>query len=74
MLSCMKPGQRGPERTPGELYLDPAVPERERVVISCGEWLAQATHVWTGTGWARLSPSVVRPVPSAAAAPVARSR
>jgi hypothetical protein len=33
------------------------------VTVSCGEWLAQATHVWTGTGWSRLAPTPVRPVP-----------
>ena len=70
MLCCMKPGQRRPERTPGELYLDPAVPEHERVMVSCGQWLAEATHVWTGTGWFRLSPAAVRPVPSGRPVPV----
>ncbi|SDQ72939.1 hypothetical protein [Quadrisphaera sp. DSM 44207] len=65
----MIPGQRRPDRAPGDLYLDPTVPADQRVTVSCGEWLAQATHVWTGQGWTRLGPGPVRSVPSAAAPP-----
>lgn len=57
-----------PRPTPGpqagDLYLDPAVPEDERVTISRNGWAAQASHVWTGTGWSRLVPGVVREVPA----------
>lgn len=52
----------GPQ--PGDLYLDPAVPESERVTISRNGWAAHASHVWTGTGWSRLVPGVVREVPA----------
>ena len=52
----------GPQ--PGDLYLDPVVPECERVTISRNGWSAQASHVWTGTGWTRLVPGVVRDVPA----------
>jgi hypothetical protein len=61
------PGQRGPDRTPGELYLDPDVPDRDRVRVTVGDWQAVATHVWTGTGWSRLSAAPVREVPAVAA-------
>lgn len=57
-----------PRPTPGpqagDLYLDPAVPESERVTISRSSWAAQASHVWTGTGWTRLVPGLVREVPA----------
>lgn len=49
---------------PGDLYLDPAVPDCERVTISRNGWSAQASHVWTGVGWTRLVPGVVHDVPA----------
>ncbi len=49
---------------PGDLYLDPAVPDCERVTISRHSWSAQASHVWTGSGWTRLVPGVVHDVPA----------
>lgn len=63
----MTPWQRGPGAEPGDLFLDPALPDPERVAVSCGAWTAEATHVWTGVGWARLLTSPVRLVPGAAA-------
>lgn len=57
-----------PRRTdgplPGDLYLDSAVPECERLTMTRNGWSAQATHVWTGTGWTRLVPGAVREVPT----------
>ncbi|MGQ7296898.1 hypothetical protein [Quadrisphaera sp. KR29] len=53
-----------PGPLPGDLYLDPAVPDCERVTISRNGWSAQASHVWTGTGWTRLVPGVVHDVPA----------
>ena len=50
---------------PGDLYLDPAVPAGQRVRVGQGRWRAEATHVWTGTGWTRLVAGQVRPVPDA---------
>lgn len=50
---------------PGDLYLDPDVPPAQRVRVGQGRWRAEATHVWTGTGWTRLVAGLVRPVPSA---------
>lgn len=61
----MSTGQRRLERSPGDLYLDPAVPAEQRVVITCGTWAAEATHVWNGSSWSRLAPAPVRPVPGA---------
>ncbi|MGQ7295162.1 hypothetical protein [Quadrisphaera sp. KR29] len=61
----MTPWQRGPGAEPGDLFLDPALPDLERVVVSCGAWTAEATHVWTGSGWSRLLTSPVRLVPGA---------
>ena len=58
-------GQRRLDPNPGDLYLDPAVPASERVTVNCGAWAAQATHVWTGSGWSRITPGEVRPVPCA---------
>ena len=49
---------------PGDLYLDPAVPEGERMTMTRAGWSAQVTHVWTGTGWSRLLPGPVRDVPA----------
>lgn len=49
---------------PGDLYLDPAVPEGERVTMTRSGWAAEVTHVWTGTGWSRLLPGPVRAVPA----------
>jgi hypothetical protein len=63
----MTPWQRGPGAEPGDLFLDPSLPDPERVAVSCGSWTAEATHVWTGCGWARLLTSPVRLVPGAAA-------
>lgn len=70
----MTPWQRSPEHPaqwPGDLYLDPALPDSERVAVSCGAWTAEATHVWTGGGWSRLLTTPVRLVPGAVPAPVA---
>ena len=57
-----------PRRTdgplPGDLYLDSAVPECERLTMTRNGWAAQVTHVWTGTGWTRLVPGAVREVPA----------
>ncbi|TXR57170.1 hypothetical protein [Quadrisphaera setariae] len=53
-----------PGPLPGDLYLDPAVPDCERVTISRNGWSAQASHVWTGVGWTRLAPGVVHDVPA----------
>lgn len=53
-----------PGPLPGDLYLDPAVPDCERVTISRNGWSAQASHVWTGVGWTRLVPGVVHDVPA----------
>ncbi len=64
----MMPWQRGPEQVPGDLYLDPTLPDGERVAVSCGPWTAWATHVWTGGGWARLLTAPVQLVPGASAA------
>lgn len=64
----MMPWQRGPERAPGDLYLDPTLPDGERVAVSCGPWTAEATHVWTGGGWARLLTVPVQLVPGASPA------
>ena len=50
---------------PGDLYLDPDVPAPQRVRVGQGRWRAEATHVWTGTGWTRLVAGRVRPVPDA---------
>lgn len=50
---------------PGDLYLDPHVPAAQRVRVGQGRWRAEATHVWTGTGWTRLVAGHVRPVPDA---------
>lgn len=50
---------------PGDLYLDPDVPAAQRVRVGQGRWRAQATHVWTGTGWTRLVAGQIRLVPSA---------
>ena len=50
---------------PGDLYLDPDVPAAQRVRVGQGRWRAEATHVWTGTGWTRLVAGQVRPVPNA---------
>ena len=50
---------------PGDLYLDPDVPAPQRVRVGQGRWRAEATHVWTGTGWTRLVTGQVRPVPDA---------
>ncbi len=61
----MTPWQRGPEQVPGDLYLDPTLPDGERVVVSCGPWTAEATHVWTGGGWSRLLTAPVGLVPGA---------
>lgn len=58
-------GQRRPDQSPGDLYLDPAVPADERVEVHCGTWTAQATHVWTGVNWARLNLGEVKLVPAA---------
>jgi hypothetical protein len=60
----MRTGQRRPDQSPGDLYLDPAVPADERVTVHCGEWVAEATHVWTGVTWSRLATGAVRLVPS----------
>ena len=49
---------------PGDLYLDSAVPEWERMTMTRNGWTAQVTHVWTGTGWSRLTPGPVRAVPT----------
>jgi hypothetical protein len=68
------PAQRRPEQAPGDLYLDPTVPARERLTVSCGDWVAEATHVWTGTGWSRLLIAPVRAVPGAAADAAAPQR
>lgn len=61
----MTPWQRSPEQVPGDLYLDPTLPDDERVDVSCGPWNAAATHVWTGGGWARLLTCPVQLVPGA---------
>ncbi len=50
---------------PGDLFIDIGVPAAERVMVGQGPWQAEATHVWTGTGWTRLVVGEVRPVPSA---------
>lgn len=50
---------------PGDLFIDTGVPAAERVTVGQGPWRAEATHVWTGTGWTRLVVGAVRPVPSA---------
>ncbi len=50
---------------PGDLYLDPDVPAAQRVRVGQGRWRAEATHVWTGTGWTRVVAGEVRLVPSA---------
>ena len=42
-----------PAPVPGDLFLDPDVPDAERVTIARAGWSAQASHVWTGTGWSR---------------------
>ncbi|MBC3760536.1 hypothetical protein ACUN7V_03890 [Quadrisphaera oryzae] len=63
----MTPWRRGPGAEPGDLFLDPSLPDPERVAVSCGSWAAEATHVWTGCGWARLLTSPVRLVPGAVA-------
>jgi hypothetical protein len=57
---------------PGDLYLDPNVPDAERVTVTRDGWTAQASHVWTGTGWSRLVAGVVRPVPHVQPLPVTR--
>jgi hypothetical protein len=54
----VEPALPGP--APGELLLDPAVPVWERLTVSRNGWSAVATHVWTGTAWARLVPGPVR--------------
>ena len=59
----MRTGQRGLDQNPGDLYLDPAVPADERMVIACGTWTAEATHVWNGFSWSRLAAAPVRLVP-----------
>ncbi|WP_146211283.1 hypothetical protein [Quadrisphaera granulorum] len=61
MIATPRPSS-GP--LPGDLYLDPEVPACERVTISRNGWSAQASHIWTGTGWTRLSPGVVHDVPA----------
>lgn len=69
----MIPGQRRSERNPGDLYLDPAVPVHERMTASCGDWMVQVTHVWTGYGWSRLVPGQVQPVPASSPLPLSLS-
>ena len=61
MTSAPRPGE-GP--LPGDLFLDPAVPECERMTLARNGWTAQASHLWTGTGWVRLVPGTVREVPT----------
>ncbi len=63
----MMPWQRGPEQVPGDLFLDPTLPDSECVRVSSGTWTALATHVWTGAGWSRLLTTPVRLVPGATA-------
>lgn len=56
---------RSPEDapSPGDLFLDEALPECERVTLVRNGWRAAATHVWVGAGWARLVPGPVALVP-----------
>ena len=56
---------RSPEDapSPGDLFLDEALPECERVTLVRNGWRASATHVWVGAGWARLVPGPVALVP-----------
>ncbi len=49
------------------------VPDAERVTLVREGWTAQASHVWTGSGWSRLVPGVVTPVPCAGPLPAGRS-
>lgn len=66
--------QRGADAPfPGDLFLDPDVPDAERLTIASAGWSGQASHVWTGTGWSRLVAGRVTPVPSARPLPVGRA-
>ena len=58
---------------PGDLFLDPDVPDAERVTVVRDGRSAQASHVWTGTGWSRLGAGPVALVPSARPLPVSRT-
>jgi len=72
-LGAMRTGQRGLDQSPGDLYFDPAVPADERMVINCGTWSVEATHVWNGSSWSRLGRTPVRLVPCAMPVPMQRS-
>lgn len=63
--SCGRTADLPRQPFPGDLYLDPDVPAAQRVRMGQGRWRAEATHVWTGTGWTRLVAGQVRLVPSA---------
>ena len=66
--------QRGADSPfPGDLFLDPDVPDAERVTVVRAGRTAQASHVWTGTGWSRLGAGPVALVPSVRPQPVRRS-
>ena len=69
----MFPAQRGaPGPFPGDLFLDPDVPDAERVTVVRAGRAAQASHVWTGSGWSRLGGGPVALVPSVRPRPAAR--
>lgn len=63
--SCDRTADLPSQPFPGDLYLDPDVPLAQRVRVGQGRWRAEATHVWTGTGWTRLVAGQIRLVPSA---------
>jgi len=69
-VSIAQRGADGP--LPGDLYLDPDVPDFERVYMVRDGWSAQVSHVFTGTGWSRLVPGQVRLVPGVHPLPVRR--
>jgi hypothetical protein len=69
----MFPAQRGADGpVPGDLFLDPDVPDAERVTVVRAGGAAQASHVWTGAGWSRLGAGPVALVPSVRPQPVRR--
>lgn len=70
----MFPAQRGADGPfPGDLFLDPDVPDAERVTVVRAGRAAQASHVWIGTGWSRLGAGPVAMVPSTRPQPVRRA-